>query len=133
MGRNNRYKDCKNSNSLFKRRSRCCRVVGSKSPYCHRNRAEITVRKREQKPYPVWFSCWRKSCPVECEHSLKIKYRELLIDSKTSTTTSTRFPRYLAGHAREPASFWRENVVAVFTLPRVLARMSRRWKQVIKC
>ena len=25
----------------------------------------------EQKPYPVWFSCRRKTYPVECEHSLK--------------------------------------------------------------
>ena len=28
-------------------------------------------------------------------------------------------------HASEPASFWRENVVAVTILQRVLARMSR--------
>ena len=34
-------------------------------------------------------------------------------------------------HAREPASFWRENVVAVVTLLRVLARMSKWQKQVI--
>ena len=34
-------------------------------------------------------------------------------------------------HAREPASFWRENVVAVVTLLRVLARMSKWRKQVI--
>ena len=108
MGRNNRYKDCKNSNSLFKRRARCCRVVGSKSPYCYRNRAEITVRKREQKPSPVWFSCGRQSLPVKCEHSLKLKYRELLIDSKTSTTTSTRFPQYLVLSARAWTSLIRD-------------------------
>ena len=35
--------------------------------------------------------------------------------------------------AREPASFWRENVVAVVILLRVLARMSKWRKQVIKC
>ena len=33
VSRNNRDKDWKNANSLFKRRSRCCRVVGSYSPY----------------------------------------------------------------------------------------------------
>ena len=36
-------------------------------------------------------------------------------------------------HAREPPSFWRENVVAVVSLPRVLASMSWWRKQVIKC
>ena len=35
--------------------------------------------------------------------------------------------------AREPASFWRENVVAVVILKGVLARMSKWRKQVIKC
>ena len=35
-------------------------------------------------------------------------------------------------HAREPASFWQENVVAVVTLLRVLARMSQWQKQVTK-
>ena len=27
----------------------------------YRNRAKITVLVCEQKPYPVWFPCWRKS------------------------------------------------------------------------
>ena len=37
VGRNNRYKDWKNANSLFKQRSRCRRVVGSfkKWTYCN--------------------------------------------------------------------------------------------------
>ena len=30
----------------------------------YRNRAEITVLMYEQKPYPVWFSCRRKSYSV---------------------------------------------------------------------
>ena len=38
-----------------------------------RNRAEITVLMCEQKPYPVWFPCRRKSYPVECEHSLRMR------------------------------------------------------------
>ena len=58
-------------------------------------------------------------------------YRPL--DSKTSTTTSTRFSLYYVVLAREPASFWRENVVAVVILLRVLARMSKWPKQDIKC
>ena len=28
------------------------------------NRADVTVLVCEQKPYPVWFSCRRKSYPV---------------------------------------------------------------------
>ena len=36
-------------------------------------------------------------------------------------------------YAREPASFWREKVVAVITPLRVLARMSKWGKQVVKC
>ena len=39
-----------------------------------------------------------------------------------STTSSTRFSQYQLVRAREPASFWRENVVAVVNLLRVLAR-----------
>ena len=39
----------------------------------YRNRAEITVLMSEQKPYPVWFPCRRKSSPVECEHSLRMR------------------------------------------------------------
>ena len=38
---------------------------GAASP-CYRNCAEITVLHMcEQKPYPVWFSCWCKSYPVK--------------------------------------------------------------------
>ena len=49
-------------------------------------------------------------------------------DSETSTTTSTRFSQYLVMLAREPASFWRENVVAIVILLRVLATMSK-WRE----
>ena len=35
--------------------------------------------------------------------------------------------------AREPGSFWRENVIAVVIVLRVLTRISRWRKQVIKC
>ena len=46
---------------------------------------------------------------------------------------STRFLTLNSARERESASFWRENVVAVVILPRVLARMSQWRKQVIKC
>ena len=39
-----------------------------------------------------------------------------------STTSSTTFSQYQLVRAREPASFWRENVVAVVNLLRILAR-----------
>ena len=44
-------------------------------------------------------------------------------DCKTRTTTSTRFSQYWVVHAREPASFWSENVIAIVILRRVLARI----------
>ena len=39
-------------------------------------------------------------------------------------STSTRFSQYWVLLTREPASFWRENVIAVVILLRVLARVS---------
>ena len=44
------------------------RLSASLSRY--RNRAEITVPMREQKPYLVWFSCPRKSSLLQYERSL---------------------------------------------------------------
>ena len=41
----------------------------------------------------------------------------------TRTTTSTRFSQLQVVHAREPASFWRENVIAVVILQRDIARI----------
>ena len=43
MGRNNSDKDWKNVNSLFKRRFRCHRVVGSMSPYSDTGRAHTVL------------------------------------------------------------------------------------------
>ena len=37
----------------------------------HRNHVEIKVLMRQQKPYPVWFSCRRKGYLVKRQHSLK--------------------------------------------------------------
>ena len=51
---------------------------------------------------------------------------------KTRSTTSTRFFQYEVLLTREPASYWRENMMAVAILPPVLARMSWWREQVIK-
>lgn len=37
-------------------------------------------------------------------------------DSKTRMTTRMRFPQYLVVHTCEPASFWRENAMAVVVI-----------------
>ena len=51
----------------------------------------------------------------------------LPLDSETRMTTTTmRFSLYYVVRAREPALFWRENVLAVVTLLRVLARLSNK-------
>ena len=42
-----------------------------------------------------------------------LENRERPLDSKTRTTTRPRFYEYLVVRTREPASFWRENAVAV--------------------
>ena len=47
----------------------------------------------------------------------------------TSTTARTRFPQYKIVSAREPATFWRKNVIAVVILLRVFVRMSYWRKQ----
>ena len=44
--------------------------IGTGASLRYRNRAKITVRMCEQKPYPVQFSCQRKSYTEESEHSL---------------------------------------------------------------
>ena len=48
-----------------------CHEKWAQKPIRYRNRSEITVRMTEQKPYPVWFSCLRKSYPVLCRHGLR--------------------------------------------------------------
>ena len=45
------------------------------------------------------------------------------LDCKARTTTRTIFHQFEVVRAREPASFWRENAVAVVILLRVLTRM----------
>ena len=50
-------------------------VQGGAVSLRHRNGAKIIVLMCEQKSYPVWFSCGRKSNPVLCEHSLRSSNR----------------------------------------------------------
>ena len=62
--------------------------------------------------------------------------RERPLDSKTRTTTKTRFSQYQVVRARESASFWRENVIAVVILLQVWFQrdLLSWWRtQVIKC
>ena len=54
------------------------------------------------------------------------------VQLETRTTTSTRFSQYSVVLAREPASFWRENLVAVVSLLRDLAKMLLK-KSYISC
>ena len=49
---------------------------------------------------------------------------KLIKSFKMRTITRTRFSQYLVVREREPASFWREHVIAVVTLLRGLAKMS---------
>ena len=55
-------------------------------------------------------------------------YRAL--DSKTRTSTRTRFYQYQVVRAREPASFWRENVIAVVILLRKFRSSGNRLSNV---
>ena len=66
-------------------------------------------------------------------HSLKPFYQSAF-DSETRTTTRTRLSpaKLSSARAREPASFWREDVIVVIILLHVLARMSYWWEQVIE-
>ena len=65
-------------------------------------------------------SCVNLYAPIETNFVQHLR----ALDSRTRTTTSTRFSQYWVLLTREPASFWRENAVAVVILLRVLARMS---------
>ena len=47
----------------------------------YRDRAKITVLMCEQKHYPVWFSCQRKSYMVLCQHSPNVSKRSTRNDS----------------------------------------------------
>ena len=58
---------------------------------------------------------------------MALPHWSLPLDSETRmTTTTTRFSLCYLVRAREPALFWRENVLAVVTLLRVLARLSNK-------
>ena len=48
----------------------------------------------------------------------------LLLNPKTRTTTRRRFSQYLVVCLNEPASFWRENAIAVIILLQILAKMA---------
>ena len=43
---------------------------GALEIHLYRNRPEITVLMSEKTFFPLWFSCWGKSSPVQSEHRL---------------------------------------------------------------
>ena len=72
----------------------------STASLCYRNLAEITVLMREQKPYPVCFSCRRKSCPVLCEQSIRRVHTEHV------TTTTRNLPSWQSQGTDECCDSW---------------------------
>ena len=66
----------------------------------YRNHAEITAILCEQKPYPVWFSCRRKSYPVLCENGLRRVHTEHV------TTTTRNLPSWQSQGTDECCDSW---------------------------
>ena len=55
----------------FGRKASTLKISAAQLRSGKKNCTEITVFMCQQKPYPVWFSCLRKSYPEVYEHSLK--------------------------------------------------------------
>ena len=68
----------------------------------------VGQRSKLQKQFP-----WKSTCTflkkLKALHAINLPYPI----SSSRTTTSARFSQYQVVLTREPASFWRENVVAV--------------------
>ena len=52
----------------------------------YRNRAKIIVLMCEQKPYPLWFSIWRKTYTVKCENSLNLTLPTIMLPNTSSSS-----------------------------------------------
>ena len=52
----------------------------------YRNRAKIIVIMCEQKPYPLWFSIWRKTSLVKCENSLNLTLPTIMLPNTSSSS-----------------------------------------------
>ena len=52
----------------------------------YRNRAKIIVLMCEQKPYPLWFSIWRKTYLVKCENSLNLTLPTIMLPNTSSSS-----------------------------------------------
>ena len=72
----------------------------STASHRYRNRAEITLLMCEQKPYPVWLSRLRKSCPVLCEKGLRRVHTEHV------TTTTMNLPSWQSQGTDECCDLW---------------------------
>ena len=53
---------------------------------CYRNRDKIIVLMCEQKPYPLWFSIWRKTYLVKCENSLNLTLPTIMLPNTSSSS-----------------------------------------------
>ena len=70
----------------------------------YRNRAEISVLICEQKPYPLWFLCWRKSYSVLCKHNLRQTARR-----------KTKYPKNLENRSVVPDG-WRQQACHAYRI-----------------
>ena len=52
----------------------------------YRNRAKIIVLMCEQKPYPPWFSIWRKTYLVKGENSLNLTLPTIMLPNTSSSS-----------------------------------------------
>ena len=52
----------------------------------YRNRAKIIVLMCEQKPYPLWFSIWRKTYLVKGENSLNLTLPTIMLPNTSSSS-----------------------------------------------
>ena len=52
----------------------------------YRNRAKIIVLMCDQKPYPLWFSIWRKTYLVKFENSLNLTLPTIMLPNTSSSS-----------------------------------------------
>ena len=112
------------------------------SSYSLRSRTSFVLVVRKEAHIYLWHGCKSSddsrstaraaAKKAQERYMLSYWYQRLLLwtihlralDSETRTTTCARFSQYRVLLTREPASFWRENVIAFVIVLRVLARMS---------
>ena len=63
----------------------------------YRNRTEITVLMCEEKLYPLWFSCRRKSYPVLCEHFFVLRANNSMFSADGSLALESKILNHFKG------------------------------------